>query len=183
MFDTKLLNDLLNKEFESYCYTQTTYSNVVYNTGIGAFEASFSALIKEASWFLWKGLYEIYDRAEEFINDFIKTTVSFKHSMWSEEREVRIVAHPKHPSELKYISETDSDEIKALRTRGIKDICHVGDRPFIKLFETLGVDLPIKRIIVAPDEEQERLWQQATILVDGRVPVHRSKVAIPTTVM
>jgi hypothetical protein len=61
-------------EFETHLYTQTTYSNVVYNFGIDHFEASFEALIKEATWFIWDKppLPKCYARAEEFINDFIK---------------------------------------------------------------------------------------------------------------
>ena len=95
-------------------YTQTTYSNVIYDFGLDHFKASFEPLIAEAAWFIWDKppLPKSYARAEEFINDFIKTTCSVKHSDWSRECEVGIVAHPKHPSELKYIRETDSDDIK-----------------------------------------------------------------------
>src|ERR1700730_11928537 len=163
VFDTKLLNDLVNREFETHLYTQTTYSNVVYNFGIDHFKASFEALIAEAAWFIWDKppFPRCYARAEEFINDFIETTCSFKHSDWSKEREVRIVAHPKHPSELKYIRESDSDDIKALRSRSPKEIFYRETNiPFINLFGDLGMDLPIKRIIVGPDENQEVLWQE-----------------------
>ena len=48
--------------------------------------------------------------------------------------------------------------------------------PFINLFGDLGMNLPIKRIIVAPDENQEALWHQVSALIAGRVPVHRSEI-------
>jgi hypothetical protein len=72
VFDTKLLNDLLNREFEAYQYTQTTYSNVVYNFGVDHFRASFAPLISEAAWFIWDKppLPKSYARAEQFISDF-----------------------------------------------------------------------------------------------------------------
>ena len=38
------------------------------------------------------------------------------------------------------------------------------------------MNLPIKRIIVAPDENQEALWHQVSALIAGRVPVHRSEI-------
>jgi hypothetical protein len=181
VFDTKFLNDLLNREFDTHLYTQTTFSNVVYNFGIDHFKASFEQLITEAAWFIWDKapLPKGYARAEEFINDFIKTTCSFKHSDWSKEREVRIVAHPKHPSELKYIRESDSDDIKALRSRSPKEIFYREiNIPFLNLFGDLGKDLPIKRIIVTPDENQEFLWRQASTLTAGRVPVYRSEIEL-----
>jgi hypothetical protein len=36
----------------------------------------------------------------------------------------------------------------------------------------------MKRIIVAPDENQEALSRQVSELVGGRVPVHRSQVEL-----
>jgi len=189
VFDTRRLNDILNLEFETCCYTQTTYSNVVYNQGLDGFRAAFEPLIKESAWFIWDKSSSFnlgthfpkdYTRAEDFINDFIKTTVSFKHPRWHQEREVRIVAHPKHPSELKYISDSDPDDIKALRHRRIKEIFYRDKgKPFIKLFEKLGTTLPIKRIIVSPDENQDGLWRQAVELVGDSVPVHRSQLRLP----
>ena len=180
VFDTKSLGNLLNKEFDTHLYTQTIYSNVVYNFGIDHFKASFEPLIVEAAWFIWDNrLPRCYARAEQFISDFIETTCSFKHSDWSKEREVRIVAHPKHPSELKYIRESDSDDIKALRNRSPKQIFYREPNiPFVNLFGDLGVDLPIKRIIVAPDENQELLWQQVSALTAGRIPVYRSGIEL-----
>jgi len=183
VFDTKLLDELMGIEFETYCYTQTTFSNIVYNQGLDHFKMSFEPLIKETAWFIWERILpQDYSRAEIFINDFIKTTVSFKHSKWNNECEVRIVASPKCQWEIeKYISDNDRDDIKALKNRQIKEICHrEKDTPFIKLFEKLGVDLPIKRIIVAPDENQEHLWRQAVELVENKIPVFRSKVKLPT---
>jgi hypothetical protein len=189
VFDTKRLSDLINIEFDTYCYTQITYSNVVYDMGVDEFQAFFERMIKEASWFLWdkdneikanqKGLPRNCLRAEEFINEFIKTTVSFKHKKWEKEQEVRIVAHPKRQGELKYITDYDSGDIKVLRDRKIKNICYrCSNIPIIKLFEDLNEQLPIKRIIVAPDEDQEKLWKQVTDLIRGRVPVHCSQLKL-----
>lgn len=194
VFDTRRLNDLMNREFEAFLYSQTTYSNVVYNQGIDAFRGAFEPLIREAAWFIWdreaeiprgyKGLPKNYDRAVEFIDDFVKTTVSFKHLRWSQEQEVRIVAHPKHPSELKSIRSSDTDDIKALRNRLPKTIHHREKEgkttPFIKLFEGLNIELPIKRIIVAPDEDQAALYEQVKRLVGSKVPIHCSRVKLPT---
>jgi hypothetical protein len=192
VFDTAQLNDLINKEFETYLYTQTVYSNVVYNYGIDAFRAAFDALIQEAAWFIWdreaetpwghRSLPKNYARAEQFISDFVKTTVSFKHLRWSQEQEVRIVAHPKDPSELVHIRDSDPDDIRALRNRQPKEI-HLREKDgqtirFIKLFDGLKADLPIKRIIVAPDEDQNRLYEQVRRLVGNRVPIHCSKVKL-----
>ena len=180
VFDTRRLDVLMRREFERYCYTQTTLSNVVYNTGIERFKSEYASLINEAAWFLWQKTEKEYDRAEEFINRFIASTVSFKHSKWSNEHEVRIVAHPKDRSELQYIADSDPDDIKALRNRQIKEISQLGSKPIIKLFEGLGEDLPIKRIIVAPDEDQERLRQQVANLVGTKIPIHISAIPIPT---
>ena len=110
----------------------------------------------------------------------IKSTVSFKHSKWSDEYEVRIVACPMKTADRKFVSDHDPDDIKALRSRRIKEVHHIG-KPLIKLFEDIGMDLPIKRIIVAPGKEQERLWEQAAALVGGKVPLHLSKVELTTS--
>jgi hypothetical protein len=40
--------------------------------------------------------------------------------------------------------------------------------------------LPIKRIIVAPDQDQAQLWEQVKSLVGDKVPIHRSQVKLPT---
>jgi hypothetical protein len=192
VFDTRQLSNFLNLEFETFLYSQTTYSNIVYNKGIDVFKSSFSSLIDEASWFLWdkdaelspgsKGLPKNYTRAEEFINEFIRSTVSFKHEKWSQEQEVRIVAHPKDASELAYIEDTNPDDIKALRHRQPKQI-HYRDKdgrtiPFIKLFDGLNAKLPIKRIIVAPDKDQAALYEQLKRLVGDNIPVHCSKLEL-----
>jgi hypothetical protein len=83
-------------------------------------------------------------------------------------------------ADRKLISDRNPDDIKALRSRRIKEVHHIG-KPLIKLFEDLGMDLPIERIIVAPCKEQERLWEQASALVGGKIPLHRSKVELTTT--
>jgi hypothetical protein len=192
VFDARQLNDMINREFESFLYSQTTLSNVVYNQGIDGFKLSFTSLIPEASWFLWdkdaelrpgyKGLPKNYARAEEFINEFVKSAVSFKHGKWSQEQEVRIVAHPKHVSELAYIKDTDPDDIKALRNRQPKQIHHRKKDgrtiPFIKLFDGLNATLQIKRIIVAPDKDQAALYEQVKRLVADTIPVHRSELEL-----
>jgi hypothetical protein len=191
VLDTKRLDALMQREFEAYRYTQTTFSNVVYNHGEKAFHAAFQPLIQEARWFIYeRATAHNYERGKEFVDEFIKTTVSFKHSRWASENEVRIISHPQPAKHLKYISDDDPDDIKALRGRRVKEICHrpgsatFGGRqvPFIKLFEGLGEPLPIKRIIVAPGPNQEGRWQQAVELVGGRVPVHRSKVTLSPSV-
>jgi hypothetical protein len=160
---------MINREFESFLYR-----------------------IPEASWFLWdkdaelrpgyKGLPKNYARAEEFINEFVKSAVSFKHGKWSQEQEVRIVAHPKHVSELAYIKDTDPDDIKALRNRQPKQIHHRKKDgrtiPFTKLFDCLNATLPIKRIIVAPDKDQAALYEQVKRLVGDTIPVHRSELEL-----
>jgi hypothetical protein len=165
VFDTRKLNDLINREFETYLYTQSVYSNVVYNEGIEAFRNPFEPLIREAAWFIWdkdaeitkghSGLPKNLERAMQFIEDFVKTTVSFKHIRWNQEQEVRIVAHPKDRSELVHITDDNAEDIKALRNRQPKETYHRQNNgktiPLLKLFEELNLELPIKRIIVAPD--------------------------------
>jgi hypothetical protein len=192
VFDTRQLNDLINQEFESFLYSQTTFSNVVYNQGIEGFKSSFARLIPEVSWFIWdkdaelrpgyKGLPRNYARAEECINEFVKSTVSFKHQKWTQEQEVRIVAHPKDASELAYIKDTDPDDIKALRNRQPRQIHHRKKDgrtiSYIKLFDGLDAKLPIKRIIVTPDKEQAALCEQVKRLVGDTIPVHCSKAEL-----
>jgi len=129
VLDTKRLNDLINMEFETYCYTQTIFANVVYNLGIDHFKASFGPLIEEARWFIFNETVKEYSRTEQFVSDFIKTTASFKHSDWRSECEVRIIACPVYPANLKCISDGDPDDIKALRSRRIKQI-HLEENVF-----------------------------------------------------
>jgi hypothetical protein len=91
-------------------------------------------------------------------------------------------AHPKDPSELVHIRDSDPDDIRALSNRQPKEIYHREKDgraiPFIKLFDGLKADLPIKRIIVAPDEDQTRLYEQVRGLVGNRVPIHCSNVKL-----
>jgi hypothetical protein len=190
VLDTRKLNDLVNREFESCLYSQTVLSNVVYNQGIDGFKSSFATLIPEVAWFLWdreaelpanyKGLPKNYERSVNLIEQFITSTVSFKHEKWSQEQEVRIVAHPKDVSELASIKDTDPDDIKALLNRQPRPIHHrdMDGRtiPYIKLFDGLGAKLPIKRIIVAPDKDQVALYEQVKRLVGDAIPVHCSKL-------
>lgn len=130
----------------------------------------------------YKGLPKNYARAEEFINEFVKSAVSFKHGKWSQEQEVRIVAHPKHVSELAYNQGHRPRRYKGAAKPPTKQI-HQRKKdgrtiPFIKLFDGLNATLPIKRIIVAPDKDQAALYEQVKRLVGDTIPVHRSELEL-----
>ena len=180
VFDTKRLDALLEREFQAFRYIQIDLANVIYNLGVDRIQASIAPLVTEAKRFL--GGLSLHDiaRGQEFVSKFITATTTFKHVCWCNEKEVRVIACPYSQSSLGPIQEHDREDIKALKNRSVKAICGRADgRRYIELFSTLSTDLPITRIIVAPDENQDRLFRQMHDLVDKNIPVHRSSIALP----
>jgi hypothetical protein len=96
----------------------------------------------------------------------------FKHQGFSEEREVRIVAIPgsdgvQKTVQAEYPAEFNASPLKCIRERGSSN----GKRRYIALFDTLGVRLPIKRVIVGPSRHQNDNCERVTALLGDSVPV------------
>ncbi|MEI7710525.1 MAG: DUF2971 domain-containing protein [Rhodospirillales bacterium] len=180
VFDTRRLDELLDIEFKTWRYLQVTLAKVFYNHGEDAIRKSIKPLVSKAVRFFGNLSLQDITEGKEFVSNFITATATFKHACWSNEKEVRIITCPYKQEDLQSIQEDDPEEIKKLKNRSVKTILKRPDgRRYIALFSTLSAELPITRIIVAPDENQDTLFRQMHDFVGGKIPIRRSSLALP----
>jgi Protein of unknown function (DUF2971) len=102
-----------------------------------------------------------------FIPAFIQTVPFLKTPRFREENEYRLVALATRPSKV----EEDTRTAVAVRFREGGSGTLI---PYVRLFETLELPLPIKKIIVGPHRDQDNQYKAAQLLLEQKkieVPV------------
>jgi Protein of unknown function (DUF2971) len=105
-----------------------------------------------------------------FIAAFMETLPFLKTPRFQEEKEYRLVTAATRPGR------TSGDSRTAIPLY-FREGAAGAIVPYIKLFETLDVRLPIKKLIVGPHRDQENQYNAARLLLDQQgidVPVVRS---------
>ena len=171
VFDTRELEELLEKEGQQFEYFPLNFLDVVYYENESLFEL-FPLLIESLQSFLRHFVAEDRVRALEALEgnlagELASAAGRLKHRGFREERECRIV--------IGVVPESMRDgfiamggkvtgEFKKIYYR--KGMC--GSVPYIRLFERLDDDLPIRRVIVGPSRNQKAISKTALDLVEGR---------------
>lgn len=181
VFDTKELLQIMKGEGDAFHYNHMAISDVVYDNQKEAFEEEFSDLRSSLQIFYAENLIEDRNNFEtNLFTPFFGAITRFKHHAFLEEREVRMVASPVTEGLLEMAIKTGEISEKTHR-KSIKEI-HSHDKSgakvqFIKLNEFSGASpLPIKRIIVGPQKNQDEQVNTILELVGKtRIPIFRSE--------
>lgn len=172
VFNTKAVEEALNKEGDTFNYGFGHVSDVIYSNNKEQYEAE-----------LLPSLQAIAKYAEEFFNpvdlnqdsDFeivkaayaglLTCVTRYKHQGFKEENEVRLVARLAVLKEaaLQYNRENNIVP-KPEKERKYREIS--GEKiPYIELFGISDVPLPIERIIVGPHKEKVNRAQYLRVLL------------------
>lgn len=178
VFDTKKLADLLRREAAVHYWNFITFEEVTYAEDDDAIEKRFDALISAGEDLVSNILF--YNRQDGFKKEdfgkFLQGACLLKHPGFKEEREVRGVTIPSAQNDVnnarKIYSVVPQRRYKKIHTRtdGLRDI------PYLKLFDILREDLPIKRVIVGPSSQQQEHYRRVIDLLGDRVNVTVSSI-------
>ena len=108
------------------------------------------------------------EMVEDGFAPFVSAATLFKHQGFKEEREIRIVAIPG----TNITREQVKKEYPELEPGVIKEMYkNQKERRYVVLFESLKVELPIKRVIVGPSKTQQENYVRAKTLLGSSVPL------------
>jgi hypothetical protein len=175
VFDTQALADLVWKEWEMHAYPMGLYMiDVKY--AVDGF--SIEDVLPKISGFLQNSFEQALNGdmggVTEMLRPMIIGSTRVKHRGFQEEREVRVVALP----DSETLHQRGLERYRKWKQRPVKKIeTAPNGRPFVSLFAGCG-DLPIKRVIVRPGIEQNKWFEKAKRLVDGRVQVTKSETPL-----
>lgn len=172
VFDTKKLWQLCLKEKEAYAYAFMMLDDVVYEDDVAAFERDIEPAIQIIKDDIDLLLHQRTDPADtsfkEKVTSIMMAFTRLKHRGFKEEKEVRIVACPVTADA--YVSMAkDFDQVRKVPIKKLRQ-CNESEvtRPQIELFDFDDAGpLPIKRIIVGPQEDQESAISLAKSLIKG----------------
>jgi hypothetical protein len=168
----------LSREWRAHFWSLLNIEKVVYLEGLETLdletlEKEFPDLLESATAFVSKFLKKQSYAEINIFEPFARAAVCLKHRGFREEREVRIVACPQSES--------------ALADRGMRnELLHrpplnkvreqSNSKKCVALFESLGVPLPIMRIIVGPGVNQKKDYEFARSVVTDQVLIVMSKI-------
>jgi hypothetical protein len=171
VFDTARLEAIMKKEFEKYTYINANLLDVIYDRSpvkvrddyghiVDLLAQGYSEFIFEGK----RGTYLDYDVLQSLLG-------RLKHRGFFEEREVRFIVYPMYQE---YADEY-RDNPDLVRNGALKKIDHDAPKPHVALFEDLGEELPITRIIVGPSNTQKEDAAKVEKLVAGKIPIVMSE--------
>lgn len=161
IFNTKKLEEILRIESDKYSYNGGHLADVIYSDDEEKFKmelspglADIAAFVKECHHNMKLKKKEAPD-GKKACSAFIECISRYKHCGFKEENEVRIVAPPTVQDEeyLRLAKEkgftSKPEKERKFRTKNKTLI------PYIELFNSTDIVLPIERIIVGPHKEKE----------------------------
>lgn len=176
MFDTQKLEERLRLEYERFDYIGFILADIVYSDNEEKFKSELSAQIHDIAEYLMEGFWlnmkqikeggqidenpplAFVQRAQDALPAFVQCVSRYKHRGFKEENEVRIVAMPLpqeyRTQEYLQLAEQDAVRLKPDKKREFRE--KNGELiPFIELFNSPDIVLPIEKIIVGPHKEKE----------------------------
>ena len=184
VFDTKKLEGLIDHESVEYAYAFLDFGKVIYNDSRLDFAKSYEDLVVAAGE-VCKVVHATLPHSpnvptalmEKVVPRFLRATCLIKHQGFAEESEARIVAAPLPEVHLKNLIsqgvDTRGSKVKPIDGRTTST---GGATAFIRLFNwNSGKRLPINRIIVGPQRNQDDLVARVSSLVGSAVLITRSQ--------
>jgi hypothetical protein len=159
VFNTNKLEEMLEIESTRFDYSAHHLSDVIYSNDDAKLKDELSedlSIIADTVKFFYQESNEQEPSSEFFrsYNSFVKCISCYKHCGFSEENEVRIVVIPVINQE---ILNRASEEVTILKPEKERKFRGKNDQlvPYIELFNSADIELPIERIIVGPHKEKE----------------------------
>ena len=179
VFDTKKLCDLLRAEGDRYCYYYCYIGDVVYQGDEQRFEEEFGENIEKIKGGFLKFIETNGTEVEEIFGDVLSMFTRLKHRGFFEEREVRCVVFPmtkETEDEYKRVDPTHVSPDKPMKKISKQE----DDASYIELFNFDDkTSLPITRIIVGPQNHQDKAKQKIERLIgNNRIEVHCSETPL-----
>jgi hypothetical protein len=164
LFDTKKLEEILTLEAKRFEYGPLFIADLVYSDDEQKLKNELSdelAIIVDIAkqFFDYENITqkkEIADGPKGYM-PFVTCISRYKHYGFSEENEVRVVALPvvdKSYLEIAQLAQADGVILKPEKERKFRQKSgqHI---PYIELFNSTDIELPIEKIIVGPHKEKE----------------------------
>lgn len=162
VFNTNKLEEILEMEAKEFSYSAFHLADLVYSNDEKKLEEELSddlAIIADVIklFFDHKRLNEkeVLKKAEKAYIPFVQCISRYKHCGFSEENEVRVVALPT-VIDQGYLELAEKEGVKPQPEKEGKFRQKNGQHiPYIELFNSIDIDLPIEQIIVGPHKEKE----------------------------
>ncbi len=161
VFDTKKMEELLDIESKRFEYYPILLADIIYSDDENKLEEEFSEFISIIAdtvkqFFTPEFIKEKkeIDASKGYI-PFVSCISRYKHCGFKEENEVRAVVFPTViDQELLNIANRDGSILKPEKERKFRN---KNDHlvPYIELFNSIDIELPIERIIVGPHKEKD----------------------------
>ena len=183
VFDTKKLEEIIEVEIKRFQYDIVLLADLVYSDNEQKFKEELSDEISI-----------IADTVKQFFNltnlggkeedvfskgyiPFVKCISRYKHFGFSEENEVRVVALPTtiHQKLLK-LAKANGVKLKPEKERKFRQKNELSI-PYIELFNSSDIELPIEKIIVGPHKEKDaRVTELCTKLGKTNIEITCSEI-------
>lgn len=170
VFDTKELYNLYKLEEKRISYNLLYFGDVVYSHDNAMIDSDLGEQIdiicSEIPYYFENSRWN-YDRFNEIFTSAWVIFTKIKHRGFFEEREVRAVFFPITKKMVDHFGDFISQHIPP--GKQVKEVFFgKGGKPYIKIFDKMSVDLPIKRIIVGPQKEQDKAAQEISSRIKDR---------------
>jgi len=172
VFDTKELETQINNEYKNYSYGYAALCDVIYEHDKEKFEEDLEESYTSMVDFFIHMIEKMFAQEEPDDDvkapyaEFLNCITRIKHQGFKEENEVRLVTHIPHDLHLM------DDE-----RRPQKPILFRENIPYIEMLSTKDQKLPIKKIIVGPNSEQnQRVAYLKTLLINDNIEITASEI-------
>ena len=171
IFDTESLEERLFREKKIYGYHYLGFSDVIYNDKKLNFVERFSKEIEEVFNLTHDFIFDIENVSPiQAFEPLVHAATRFKHQAFKEEREVRIVSCPATHKFEEYLK-TNNPDLYEARDDKFKTI-YSKPKEHVCLYDSdISQPLPIKRIIVGPNQHQQQLHNKVKQLVEEHIEV------------
>lgn len=159
IFDTKKLEEIFAQEANQYEYSAGLIADLVYSDDDQKLKEELSEELSVLSdivelFFNPDNTNQAQPDASKGYHPFVQCISRYKHYGFQEENEVRIVAIPTViDEELLKLAEADGVALKPEKERKFRQ--NAQSIPYIELFDSGDIVLPIEQIIIGPHKEKD----------------------------
>ena len=183
VFDTKKLEEILAIEAQRFEYSAVIIADIIYSDDEEKFQKDLSddlAILSNLAQLFFdheNQRKKIATESEKGFYSFVKCISRYKHYGFSEENEVRVIALPTVIDE-DYLKYAKKNGVKLLPEKQIKYRNKNGENvPYIELFNSIDIGLPIEKIIIGPHKEKEaRVVELQKMLGDTQIEITCSDI-------
>lgn len=176
VFDTRKMEAILELEAERFEYSHVHLSDLIYSDDEGRLKAELSEDLSVIASDV-RSLFDptkltLEEKDLKGYREFVNCVSRYKHCGFKEENEVRAVVLPTNiDHEYLELAKTNNSTLKPEKARKFRDKNGLF-APYVELFDSPDIELPIERIIVGPHRDKEA--RAATL----RVMLRNTKIEI-----